>query len=97
MDIVAALGVVVGGCAFYTSMRVASRVNAGRRLPYWRNPDVPSATAIGLRALGVFLVALSAGFLPPTIGYWSAVVSAAALAPGIMAIPAHNRRVAALE
>lgn len=88
-------GVVAGGVVFFLSLRVASNANAGRRLPYWRSPEVASGAAIGLRVAGVFLVALSAGLLAPTIGYWSVAVVALALLPGLVTIPLHNRRLAA--
>ena len=88
-------GVVLGGVVFYLSVRIVSKANAGRRLPYRRNPQVISGAAMGMRVVGVFLVALSASFLVPTIGYWSVAVVAAALAQGLIGIPIHNRRLSA--
>ena len=86
------LGVIAGGVVFYLSMRVVSRANTGRRIPYWSKPEVTPGAAIGLRMLGIFLVAFSASFLAPSIGLWSIAVLVAALTPALLLIPTHNRR-----
>ena len=90
--VVAWLGVIAGGVVFYLAMRVVSRANTGRRIPYWSKPEVTPGAAIGLRMLGIFLVAFSASLLAPSIGVWSVVVLVAALAPALLMIPIHNRR-----
>ena len=95
MIVVAWFGVLLGGVVFHLSARAISQANAGRRLPYWRNPEIASAPAIALRVAGVFLAALSTSFLAPAIGYWSVAVIALALLPGLAVLPLHNRRLAA--
>ncbi|REJ05034.1 hypothetical protein DY023_12415 [Microbacterium bovistercoris] len=97
IDLVAWLGVFAGGAVFYQSVKVVTEANAGRRLPYWRRPEVTPRAAIGLRVVGIALVTASAAFLVPALGYSAIAVLVMALLPGLVAIPLHNRRITADE
>lgn len=95
MNIVAIALILGGAAAFLASAQLVGHANPEQRVPYFGRAAVVPAGAIALRALGAGLVVLAAGMLAPAVGYWSVAIVAVALLPGIVAIPVHNRAVAA--
>jgi len=93
MELFGWIAVTVGMALFTVSFVRMIRANPGRRIPYFRNPEINPSATIAMRSIGVGVLVIGAAVLAPTLGYWAAL-SAFALPLIVMpaTIAVHNRR-----
>lgn len=94
MNVFAILIAASGMLLFLASLTMALRANATSRIPFWRSPAVNPPGSIAMRAIGAGLLVLGAILLSTTAGWWALVILAVIPAVTVLALVAHNRRIA---
>ncbi len=89
---------LLGATAFLGSVLVVTTASPDERFPAWSNPTTRRGASIGLRLLGVVLVMLPITWgLGASVGPRAGLPLAAAFAPAVTAVVAHNRAVGRRE
>jgi hypothetical protein len=85
---------IAGAALFLTALQLTLRANANTPVPFYGPPAIAPRGTLALRTLGAALFVLGAVMLTSTIGAWSFALMIVAPAASLIAILAHNRRVA---